>query len=152
MEASRMMNRVPDRPGANDARSGSRWISCCWNMRLSGTDPRPRKSPDSRPNTDTLATMNISSVASLAASLMAFSLAGCASGPDTAKGAAREGVQLQKAVEPPRAALTRAREKIPAVLQAAVKAPYALPSQRDCPALANEVRALNDALGADLDT
>jgi len=121
-------------------------------MRLPGAGPRTRKWLDSRPNTDTLATMNTSSVASLAASVLAFSLASCASGPDTAKGAAREGVQLQKAVEAPLADLNLVREKIPAVLEAAVKAPYALPSQRDCPALANEVRALDDALGADLDT
>ena len=96
--------------------------------------------------------MNTTSVASLAASVLAFSLAGCASGPDTAKGAAKEGVALQKAVEAPLADLNLVQEKIPLVLEAAVKAPYALPSQRDCAALASEVRALDGALGADLDT
>jgi hypothetical protein len=87
----------------------------------------------------------------LLAAATALSLAGCAS-PDTAKGAAKEGVQVQKAIEAPLADLNLVQEKIPPVLQAAIKAPYALPSQRDCPALANEVRALDGALGADLDT
>jgi hypothetical protein len=96
--------------------------------------------------------MNTTTAALLAASLSTLSLVGCASGPDTAKGAAKEGVQLQKAVEAPLADLNLVQDKIPAVLLAAVKAPYALPSQRECAALANEVRALDGALGADLDT
>lgn len=95
--------------------------------------------------------MNTSPASILAAAGLALALAGCASS-DTAKGAAREGVQLQKAVEAPLADLNLVQEKIPAVLEAAVKAPYALPSQRDCTALSNEVRALDGALGADLDT
>jgi hypothetical protein len=95
--------------------------------------------------------MNTARTLASVAAVLAFSLAGCA-GPDTAKGAAKEGVQLQKAVEAPLADLNLMQEKIPVVLEAAVKAPYALPSQRDCRALANEVRALDAALGADLDT
>lgn len=95
--------------------------------------------------------MNITSASTLVAAGLALCLAGCAS-PDTAKGAAKEGVQLQKAVEAPLADLNLVQDKIPVVLEAAVKAPYALPSQRDCGALANEVRALDGALGADLDT
>lgn len=95
--------------------------------------------------------MNLTTASILAAAGLALSLAGCAS-PDTAKGAAKEGVALQKAVEAPLADLNLVQEKIPLVLEAAVKAPYALPSQRDCAALANEVRALDGALGADLDT
>jgi hypothetical protein len=95
--------------------------------------------------------MNTTSALTLVAAALALSLAGCAS-PDTAKGAAKEGVQLQKAVEAPLADLNLVQEKIPAVLEAAVKAPYALPSERTCPALANEVRGLDAALGADLDT
>ena len=95
--------------------------------------------------------MNITTPSTLVAAGLALCLAGCAS-PDTAKGAAKEGVQLQKAVEAPLADLNLVQEKIPGVLEAAVKAPYALPSQRDCPALSNEVRALDGALGADLDT
>jgi hypothetical protein len=95
--------------------------------------------------------MNNSTVVMLAAASLALSLAACASA-DTAQGAAKEGVQIQKAVEAPLADLNLVQEKIPPVLQAAVKAPYALPSQRACPDLANEVGALDGALGADLDT
>ena len=95
--------------------------------------------------------MNNTSALTLAVATLALSLAGCAS-PDTAKGAAKEGVQIQKAIEAPLADLNLVQEKIPPVLQAALKAPYALPSQRSCPDLANEVRGLDAALGADLDT
>jgi hypothetical protein len=95
--------------------------------------------------------MNITPVSTLVAAALASFLAGCAA-PDTAKGAAKEGVQLQKAVEAPLADLNLVQQKIPAVLEAAVKAPYALPSNRACPALANEVRGLDAALGADLET
>ncbi len=95
--------------------------------------------------------MNISPANTLLAAATALLLAGCAS-PDTAKGAAKEGVQIQKAMEAPLADLNLVQEKIPPVLEAAIKAPYALPSRRDCPALANEIRALDGALGADLDT
>ena len=95
--------------------------------------------------------MNTNQALSLVAAALALSLAGCAS-PETAKGAAKEGVQIQKAVEAPLADLNLVQEKIPAVLGAAVKAPYALPSERSCPALANEVSALDGVLGADLDT
>ena len=95
--------------------------------------------------------MNTTSARTLVAAALALFLAGCAS-PDTARWAAKEGVQLQKAIEAPLADLNLVQDKIPAVLLAAVKAPYALPSQRACPDLSNEVRALDDALGADLDT
>jgi hypothetical protein len=95
--------------------------------------------------------MNSTSQRTLVAAALALSLAGCAS-PDTAQGAAKEGIQIQKAVEAPLADLNLVQDKIPPVLLAAVKAPYALPSQRACPDLANEVRALDGALGADLDT
>ena len=95
--------------------------------------------------------MNITFALPLVAATLALSLVGCAS-PDTAKGAAKEGVQIQKAVEAPLADLNLVQEKIPPVLQAALQAPYALPSQRACPDLANEVRGLDAALGADLDT
>ena len=95
--------------------------------------------------------MNIPSALTLLAVATALSFTGCPS-PDTAKGAAKEGVQIQKAMEAPLVDLNLVQDKIPPVLQAAIKAPYALPTQRTCPDLANEVRALDGALGADLDT
>lgn len=42
--------------------------------------------------------------------------------------------------------------EIPPVLKAAQRAPYEVPSDRACPALGTQVRALDDALGPDLDT
>ena len=66
--------------------------------------------------------MNTTSALTLAAIAVALTLAGCASS-DTAKGAAKEGVQIQKAVEAPLADLNLVREKIPTVLQTALKAP-----------------------------
>lgn len=41
---------------------------------------------------------------------------------------------------------------IPDVLAAAQKKPYAMPADASCPALARDVRALDEVLGADLDT
>src|SRR5436305_12168465 len=78
-----------------------------------------------RPNTDTLRTMDTNRALPLVAAALALFLGGCAS-PDTAKGAAKEGAQLQQAVEAPLADLNLVQEKIPVVLEAAVKAPYAL--------------------------
>ncbi len=40
---------------------------------------------------------------------------------------------------------------IPEALAAAQRGPYALPAERDCQALANEIKALDDVLGPDLD-
>lgn len=44
------------------------------------------------------------------------------------------------------------RDKIPAALAAASKAPYAPPARQDCGAITDEVNELDAALGADLDT
>lgn len=95
--------------------------------------------------------MNITSAKTLVAAATALSLAGCAS-PDTPRSAAKEGVQMQKAIEAPLVDLNLVQQTIPPVLQAAIKAPDALPSRRACADLVDEVRALDDALGADLDT
>lgn len=95
--------------------------------------------------------MNTTSALSLAGAVLALTLVGCAS-PETAKGAAKEGVQVQKAIEAPLADLNLVHEKIPPVLLAALKAPYALPAAHACPDLAGEVRTLDGVLGADLDT
>jgi len=99
-------------------------------------------------NAATLATMKLFLACPFAAAVLALSLAGCAD-TGTARGAAREGLQVQKAVEAPLADLNLVQQKIPPVLLAAVKAPYALPSQRACADLANEVQALDAALGPD---
>ncbi len=40
---------------------------------------------------------------------------------------------------------------IPEALAAAQRGPYALPAERDCQALASEIKALDDVLGPDLD-
>ncbi len=67
--------------------------------------------------------------------------------PDSSRVTAEE-----SAVEEPQADLNRLRTKIPQVLEAARKAPYATPNDRLCNKIADEVAALDDALGADLDS
>jgi hypothetical protein len=78
-----------------------------------------------------------------------------------ALGAASAGVRADTAV-PATGAAGRAvatplqdvnvvRSKIPPVLLSALNAPYATPTDRGCDALGAEVRALDVALGADLD-
>jgi hypothetical protein len=58
----------------------------------------------------------------------------------------------QSAVATPLHDLNVVRAEIPPVLHAAQKAPYALPADRSCAALAADVQALDAVLGADLDT
>ena len=74
-----------------------------------------------------------------------FALAGCASTPsqDAAQSAA---------VTTPLHDLNVVHAEIPPLLVNAEKAPYALPADRDCAALAADVQALDAVLGADLDT
>lgn len=94
----------------------------------------------------------------LSASLMAAALLGaCASPPadaPTAAAAERSASdnKLAAAVVAPLTDLNLVRAPIPPVLSAALKAPYALPADRSCAALAGDVRALDAVLGADLDT
>jgi hypothetical protein len=117
----------------------------------------------------------------LAATLLAAALGGCAapeptgpaasataasgtpmagstdSGPsatDTAASTASApgGSQVAQAVTAPLADLNIVRAEIPSVLASALKAPYALPEDGGCASLAAQVRALDAALGADLDT
>jgi hypothetical protein len=73
-----------------------------------------------------------------------LALAGCAS--TSSHDAA------QSAAVTPLHDLNVVRAEIPPVLAAAQKAPYALPADRDCKALAADVHALDAVLGADLDT
>lgn len=81
-------------------------------------------------------------------------LAACA-----AQDAAREGEKAQarrsevgQAVTSPLSDLNVVRAEIPPVLKAAQRAPYAIPADRSCAAIAAEVAGLDAALGADLDT
>jgi hypothetical protein len=85
----------------------------------------------------------------LPAFLIAAALAACAS-PD-AKRSDNAQQQLTEAATTPLSDLNLVRADIPAVLAAAHKAPYALPADRSCAALATAVQALDAALGADLD-
>lgn len=60
--------------------------------------------------------------------------------------------QLAAAATTPLNDLNLVRGEIPAVLVAAQKAPYGVPADRGCAALAADVQALDAVLGADLDT
>lgn len=60
--------------------------------------------------------------------------------------------RISNAATAPLSDLNLIRTKIPEVLKAAQKAPYVLPEGRGCADLAAEVRLLDAALGADLDT
>ncbi len=77
-----------------------------------------------------------------------LSMAGCAS----PSGGAKAGDAVGQAAATPLQDLNVVRAEIPPVLRAAQKAPYAAPADRSCAALADEVRALDAVLGADLDT
>jgi len=65
---------------------------------------------------------------------------------------AKTNSQITDAASVPFNDLNLVRADIPPVLVAAQKAPYAVPADRSCPALASDVRTLDAALGADLDT
>jgi hypothetical protein len=74
--------------------------------------------------------------------LAAFALAACSSTEKSARDAATT----------PLSDLNIVRAEIPPPLMAAQKAPYALPADRSCAALGSEIQALDEVLGADLDT
>ena len=80
--------------------------------------------------------------------LLAVALAACST-PD---GSPQAGTQVVQAATTPLGDLNVVRADIPPVLASAQKGPYALPADRGCDALAADVRALDAALGADLDT
>ncbi len=91
---------------------------------------------------------------SLAATLLAASfLAACSTTSSTnADLGSKTTGQISSAAQVPFNDLNLVRADIPPVLIAAQKAPYALPLDRSCPALMSDVRSLDAALGADLDT
>jgi len=70
-------------------------------------------------------------------------LAACASGDGSSK--------LSTAATTPLSDLNLVNAPIPEVLAAAQKAPYAVPADSGCPALAAAVRSLDEVLGPDLD-
>jgi len=82
----------------------------------------------------------------------ALAVAGCASTDSTGPHRQDAGSAMQDAATTPLADLNLVQQKIPSVLQGALKAPYSLPPHKTCPDLMTEVRALDAALGADLDT
>lgn len=90
----------------------------------------------------------------LALSLAA--LAGCSStsGTQQAASPAKPGTETKftQAATTPLSDLNIVRAPVPAVLWSAQKAPYAVPADASCSALAAEVQLLDAALGADLDT
>lgn len=74
---------------------------------------------------------------------LAIALGACASSTGNDK--------VGQAVTTPLSDLNVVRAEIPPALASAQRAPYELPADRSCPALAAQVRALDDALGADVD-
>jgi hypothetical protein len=81
----------------------------------------------------------------LPATLVVLVLAGCASSSSGGND------KVGQAVTTPLSDLNVVRAEIPPALAAAQRAPYELPADRSCTALAAQVRALDDALGADVD-
>lgn len=91
-------------------------------------------------------------------------LGGCAANPTdkntkTAAGTAHAAPQssdtaseVGRAITSPLSDLNLVKADIPPQLAAARQAPYALPTDRSCQALAEQVRSLDAVLGADLDT
>ena len=80
-------------------------------------------------------------------------LAACASAaPGARSGAAPRSAELAAAATAPLTDLNLIREAIPVALQAARRAPYGPAVQPGCEGIAAEVRELDAALGADLDT
>lgn len=89
-----------------------------------------------------------------AALSVACLLAACASQPaaDKPSETAATARQIETAATTPLTDLNLVRAKIPEALKAARQAPYAPPQPAGCPALLDAVKALDAALGPDLDT
>lgn len=83
--------------------------------------------------------------------LLAVALAGCAASPDKGAGSGATSSAVTSAATTPLADLNLVHGTIPAVLADAQKQPYRMPADGACVALAAEVRALDEALGPDLD-
>lgn len=87
-------------------------------------------------------------------SLAAAALVGACASPPSEAPSSSPGMddRLAKAAVTPLNDLNLVQGQIPPVLVAARKAPYAVPADVSCPALASAVQALDAVLGADLDT
>ena len=96
--------------------------------------------------------MNTFASSLLLSAAAALALSGCATSDSTAPHPHDPGTALQDAAQTPLADLNLIQQKIPSVLQGALKAPYSLPPQKTCEAIGNEVHELDAALGNDLDT
>lgn len=96
----------------------------------------------------------------IALPVIAVLLASCATSESgrpespSAAGPSQPGMdaRLTKAAVTPLNDLNLVRGKIPPVLSAAQKAPYAAPADMSCASLTTDVQALDAVLGADLDT
>ena len=82
---------------------------------------------------------------------IALLLGACSSGPTQHPPGSSSAAAVAGTVTTPLADLNVVRAKIPAVLVAARKQPYAAPEPMSCEAIAIEVAALDAALGPDLD-
>ncbi len=74
--------------------------------------------------------------------MFAVLLAGCAAPPQRS---------VAGAATTPLSDLNLLRAEVPPVLQSALKAPYAVPRDQSCAALAASIRELDDVLGPDFD-
>jgi len=83
--------------------------------------------------------------------LFAVALAACASTKTQIRQGAPTTGQFTDAAEAPLKDLNVVRADIPWILKDAQKAPYAIPIDHSCSALASEIRSLDEVLGADLD-
>lgn len=84
--------------------------------------------------------------------LLAVALAACASTKTQIRQGSPTTEQFTDAGEAPLKDLNVVRAEIPWILKDAQKAPYAMPIDRSCSALASEIKSLDEVLGADLDT
>lgn len=88
----------------------------------------------------------------IACLLLALSLCACATPPKSQDDkSSKAAAQLTDAAASPLSDLNLVRQDLPPVLIAAQVRPYAAAPDRSCASLAAEVRALDAALGADLD-
>lgn len=84
--------------------------------------------------------------------LLAVALATCTSTKTQIRQGSPTPEQFTDAAQAPLKDLNVVRAEIPWILKDAQKAPYAMPIDRSCSALASEIKSLDEVLGADLDT